>query len=492
MKILLVYPETPSTFWTFKNALKFVAKKSSEPPLGLITIASMLPKDWDLKLIDTNIRKLRDSDIKWADYVFLTGMSIHFDSFKEITKRCKDLGTKIVAGGPMCTLDTELFPEIDHLVLNEAEITLPLFLKDLANGSPKKVYTSDEFPDISLAPIPRWDLLEISKYATMDLQYSRGCPFNCEFCSITVLNGHKPRTKSSDQLIQELDALYKHGWRGNVFFVDDNFIGNKGRLKKEVLPALIQWSRKRKYPFAFMTEVSINLSDDDELIDLMIQAGFDAAFVGIETPNEESLVECGKYQNQKRNLIDSVKKLQRKGIVVSGGFILGFDHDPPSIFRQQLEFIQNSGIVTAMVGLLNAPSGTRLFTRLKNENRIIESFGGDNMDGTMNFIPKMNPMKLYKGYKDLLNKIYSPKAYFERVKTFLKEYKIHSYSPSPLTKRNIYAFLKSIWVLGIKERGKSYYWRLFFYSLFTCPEKFAMAITMAIYGFHFRKVAETI
>ncbi|MBN1154867.1 B12-binding domain-containing radical SAM protein [candidate division KSB1 bacterium] len=492
MKILLVYPETPTTFWTFKNALKFISKKSSEPPLGLITVAAMLPREWELKFIDTNVTRLRDADIVWADYVFLSGMSIHFDSFKEITKHCKALGAKMVAGGPMCTLNPELFPEIDHLILNEAELTLPPFLKDLDEGHPQRIYSSTEFPDIQSTPIPRWDLLDMKRYASMDLQYSRGCPFNCEFCSITLLNGHKPRTKGKDQLLQELDTLYELGWRGSLFFVDDNFIGNKTKLKNEILPALIEWNRQRKQPFSFMTEVSINLSDDDELIDLMVQAGFDAAFVGIETPNEESLMECGKHQNQKRDLLNSVKKLQRKGLVVSGGFIVGFDNDTTSIFHQQLEFIQQSGIVTAMVGLLNAQSGTRLFSRLKKENRILEGFSGDNMDGTMNFIPRMNPMRLYKGYKDLLHKIYSPKEYYERVKTFLNEYTLSEHTYTRLTWREIMAFLRSIWILGLREKGKRYYWRLFFYSLFRYPEKFALAITMAIYGFHFRKVAETI
>jgi len=367
-----------------------------------------------------------------------------------------------------------------------------LFLEDLARGNPKRIYRSNEFPDLALTPIPRWDLLDMKKYAAMDLQYSRGCPFNCDFCSITLLNGHKPRTKETVQLLLELDTLYSLGWRGNVFFVDDNFIGNKNKLKQETLPALIEWTKIRKHPFAFMTEVSINLSDDDELIDLMVRAGFDSAFVGIETPNEQSLMECGKHQNQRRDLLSSVKKLQQSGIVVAGGFIVGFDNDTASIFHQQLEFIQKSGIVTAMVGLLNAQSGTRLFKRLKDENRIIDGFGGDNMDGTMNFIPRMNPMKLYKGYKELLNKIYSPKEYYERVKTFLQEYRLSKHNTSNLTRREIMAFFRSIWILGVIEKGKLYYWRLFFYSLFRYPKKFALAITMAIYGFHFRKVAETI
>jgi radical SAM superfamily enzyme YgiQ (UPF0313 family) len=323
------------------------------------------------------------------------------------------------------------------------------------------------------------------------MQYSRGCPFDCEFCNITLLNGHKPRTKDSDQFLVELDSLYLKGWRGTVFIVDDNFIGNKRKLKRETLPAMIEWSRKRNYPFQFMTELSINVADDDELVQQLADAGFDSAFVGIESPNEDALAECGKGQNQRRDLVSAVKKLQRKGIVVSGGFIVGFDNDPPSIFKQQMQFIQNSGIVTAMVGLLNAPTGTKLFQRMKKENRLLERMSGDNTDGSMNFIPRMPYEKLKSGYKELVTSIYSPKTYYERVKTFLIEYEMPSF-PKRLKWRDIKALFRSMWVLGLLEKGKRYYWRLFFYSLFRCPRKFPLAITMAIYGFHFRRVAATI
>jgi radical SAM superfamily enzyme YgiQ (UPF0313 family) len=492
MNILFVSPETPTTFWSFRNALKFVSKKSSEPPLGLLTVAAMLPQVWNKKLIDLNVSPLKDEHLNWADYVFLTGMNVHISSMKRIITRCNQVGVKVVLGGPLATLDPEQFLGVDHFVLGEVENIIAGFVKDLENGTAKNIYKSVDFPDISNTPIPMWNLLEMNKYVSMSVQYSRGCPFDCEFCGITLLNGHKPRTKGTAQFIAELESLYQLGWRSGVFIVDDNFIGNKKKLKSEVMPALIEWSKERKYPFAFGTEASINLADDDTLVQQMAEAGFDHTFIGIETPNTESLLECGKSQNSKRDMVDSVKKLQRHGIIVSGGFIVGFDNDSTNIFKQQINFIQNSGIVTAMVGLLNAPSGTRLFQRMKSEKRLLNIMSGDNMDGTMNFIPKMNYQKLVQGYKEILETIYSPKEFYDRVKTFLTEYHRPFEIPTRLSINHIKALFKSMWVLGIVEKGKRYYWKLFMFGLFKHPKKFPLAITMAIYGFHFRRVTEAV
>lgn len=352
MKILLIYPKYPETFWSFKYALKFISKKASFPPLGLLTVASMLPKEWEKRLIDMNISPLTEKDIDWADYVFISAMAIQKNSVKEIIKKCKKCGAKIVAGGPLFTMDYEEFHDIDYLVLNEAENTLFPFLNDLEKGSARHIYISNEWPDIRKTPLPDWTLIDMKKYASMSIQYSRGCPYNCEFCDIPVLNGRAPRTKDKDQVIAELNAIYKHGWRGGVFFVDDNFIGNRKKLKKEILPSIIEWMKRYKFPFSFFTEASINISDDDELMHLMVEAGFDKVFIGIETPNEESLTECNKFQNKSRDLLYCVKKIQNQGLEVQGGFIVGFDNDPPSIFERQINFIQKSGIVTAMVGLL--------------------------------------------------------------------------------------------------------------------------------------------
>ena len=492
MKILLVYPETPSTFWSFKDALKFISKKSAEPPLGLITVAAMLPKEWEKRLIDMNVVKLNDTDLLWADYVFLSGMSVHAASVKQIIRRCNKTGTKIVAGGPLFTTQYQEFLGIDHFVLNEAEITLPMFLSDLKIGTTRRIYTTDQFPDISLSPIPMWELLETKKYASLSLQYSRGCPYNCEFCSITMLNGRQPRTKSKDQFIAELDRLYESGYRGSLSVVDDNFIGNKRELKSRILPAIINWQKEKKYPFNFITEVSINLSDDDELIKLMVDAAFASIFVGIETTNDESLGECGKFQNRKRDLIQSVRKLQNYGMQVSAGFIIGFDHDPPDIFEQQINFIRRSGIVSAMVGLLNAPTGTHLYNRLKEENRLLEGWSGNNMDGVTNIIPKMNYKDLIAGYAHVIHTIYSPKEYYKRIKSFLGEYKVPSWKSQMLTLTEIRAFIKLVWFIGLFEKGKRYFWRTFVYSLFKYPGKFSLAMTLTVYGYHFRRIAATL
>jgi radical SAM superfamily enzyme YgiQ (UPF0313 family) len=492
MKILLIYPETPHTFWSFRSALKFISKKSSEPPLGLLTVAAMLPDHWEKKLIDMNVSELRDKHIGWADYVFISGMNVHTESIKEIINRCKSIGTKVVAGGPVFTFDYQEFDGVDHFVLNEAEITLPPFLEDLEKGCPKPIYTSENFPDIVKTPVPEWNLLEHRKYASLSIQYSRGCPYNCEFCSITMLNGRKPRTKSKEQLIAELEALFNYGWRGSIFIVDDNFIGNKVKLKRKILPALIEWSKERNYPFSFYTEVSINLADDEELAKMMVAAGFHMTFIGIETTNPLSLEECGKSQNLNRDLVAAVKKLQNLGLQVSGGFIVGFDNDPPHIFEQMIQFIQRSGIVTAMVGLLDAPSGTRLFQRLKSENRLLKVSNGNNTDGTMNFIPKMDPQKLLKGYQDIVKTIYSQKEYYERVKTFLQEYRPPLKKNITIKYYDILALLKSLWILGVLEKDKRFYWKLIFFTLLKYPRRFALSVTMAIYGYHFRRIAASI
>jgi radical SAM superfamily enzyme YgiQ (UPF0313 family) len=490
LNILLVYPQYPDTFWSFKHALNFISKKAAFPPLGLLTVASMLPSNWKKKLVDINVRTLTDRDIRWADYIFLSAMVVQRASAHEVIKRAKRLGVPVVAGGPLFTTEPEEFREVDHLVLNEAEITLPQFLRDLDKGEPKKIYTSAEHPSITSTPIPMFSLLEMKKYVSMSLQYSRGCPFNCEFCDITVLDGRIPRTKDKEQLIAELEAVYQSGWRGSLFLVDDNFIGNKNKLKSETLPALIDWSEKHKHPFAYFTEVSINLVDDEELMQMLSQAGFSRVFIGIETPNEASLNECNKNQNKDRDLVSAVKIIQNHGMEVMGGFIVGFDNDPASIFKTQINFIQKSGIVTAMVGLLNAPKGTRLYHRLKGENRLLgDEFTGDNMDYSLNFVPKMNRERLINGYKTVLNTIYAPKQYYERIKTLLKEYKPRSKTEiSRANWHHVQGLINCMWFLGIREKGRRYYWRLFASTLVTKPRSFPTFVTLAVYGYHFRRV----
>jgi radical SAM superfamily enzyme YgiQ (UPF0313 family) len=467
--------------------VKVSAKKAVFPPLGLLTIGSMLPQVWDKKLIDMNVSNLTDSDILWADYVFISAMVVQSGSVKDVIHKCKRLGTRVVAGGPLFAGEPEEFEEIEHLVLDEAEITLPLFLEDLSKGSTKHIYTSQERPDITKTLLPMWSLIDMKKYTAMSLQYSRGCPFDCDFCNIALLNGRNVRTKSSDQTMAELDALYDRGWRSDVFIVDDNFIGKKKKLKEEILPAMIDWQQSRKYPFSLSTQVSINLADDEELVRLLVTAGFDRVFVGIESPNEESLVECNKRQNEHRDIVASVKKLQNHGLQVQAGFILGFDSDPVSIFKNQIKLVQQSGIVMAMVGLLNAPRGTRLYQRMVDEKRLTEEKAtGDNTDCSMNFVPKMDRATLVSGYKEVLTTLYSPKQYYYRIKMFLKEYRPQRRKAiSQIKWWHVWAWIRSMWFLGITDPGRIYYWKLVLTTLMRRPRSFLLSMTLAVYGFHF-------
>ena len=483
----MVYPKFPDTFWSFKHALEFIGKKINNPPLGLMTISSLLPISWNKKLIDTNIHELTSEDIQWADMVFISAMDVQRDSSQKIIHKIKGFGKIIVAGGPLFTAEYSNFAEVDYFVLNEGELTLPLLLDDLEkNIEPKRVYSTDQYAEIQLSPLPDISLININDYECMSIQFSRGCPFQCDFCNVTALLGHRARLKTVDQVIAELDQYYQAGWSRNVFFVDDNFIGNKKYLKEEVLPAIINW-RKGKRGFTFITEASINMADDPELMKLMSMAGFTTVFVGIETPNESSLVECKKSQNTKRDLIDSVNKIHRSGIQVMAGFIVGFDHDSPAIFDEMINFIQDSGIVTAMVGLLQAPNGTELYKRLEREDRILREMSGDNADGTSNIIPNMDPIVLKKGYQKIINTIYSPAYLYTRIKTLLKVYQ-PEIMPGKVYATEILAFLKTILRMGLRPGEARYFWQLLLWVLFHCPVNFPLAVTLTIYGYHFRKV----
>jgi radical SAM superfamily enzyme YgiQ (UPF0313 family) len=487
MKALLVYPAIPETFWNFKHILKFIRKKAAHVPLGLLTVGAMLPKEWRLRLIDMNVKELLDSDIQWADIVMVSAMVVQKDSLKEVIDRCRFFGKKIAIGGPLVSGVPGEYDDLDYLVLNEAEETLPEFLKDLEAGTPKHIYRAEQKPDIALTPPPRWDLISVKDYAAMSAQYSRGCPFDCEFCDIVNLNGRVPRVKSNEQMFREFDALYDLGWHGRFFVVDDNFIGNRVKVKK-FLKELIVWQKVRRYPFSLFTEASVNLASDEELMQLMSDAGFESVFLGLETPEEASLAECGKHQNCRMDLLEAVKTIQRHGMEVMGGFIIGFDNDPPNIFDRQVKFIQESGVVKAMIGLLNAIPGTRLYRRLQEEGRLTLNSTGDNCDGSINFIPKMDLQTLRDGYQGVLDSIYSPREYYNRVLEFLKDYK--PTRRRKLEKIEVIAFLNSIWYLGILDKGKSkfYYWKLLVKAFLFHRSAFGEAVSSAIFGYHFRKL----
>ncbi|WOO39296.1 B12-binding domain-containing radical SAM protein [Rubellicoccus peritrichatus] len=491
MNVLLVYPKFPTTYWSFQYALKFLGKKAALPPLGLITVAAILPKEWTLKLVDMNVSRLRKSDLAWADAVMISAMVVQQDSVRDVILRANALGKTVIAGGPAFTCEPDEYPGVDHLILGEAERSLAPFLEDFVRGKAKPRYEAESFPQMCDVPNPRWDLLNIRKYASMSIQFSRGCPFNCDFCNVTALFGHRPRIKTTKQILKELDSIWALGWRSSVFFVDDNFIGNKRFLKRDLLPALVAWQKSHKTGLPFYTEASINMADDPELMEMMSAAGFDTVFIGLETPSEAALTDCNKKQNRGRDLVNDIKKIQRAGMQVQGGFIVGFDSDTHSIFQRQIDFIQKSGVVTAMVGILQAPVGTALHERMSREGRLVGESSGNNTSVSTNIIPKMNLDTLVDGYQSLIKNLYSPSTYYARVKIFLNEFN-GPMIRGKVDRHRLRAFLTSIVRLGILGRERFEYWKLLSWVAVRKTHLLPTAISLAIIGFHFRKVSEQI
>lgn len=491
MKILLVSPKTPNTFWSYKHVLRFVARKAAFPPLGLLTVAAMLPREWELRVVDLNVGRLGDKDIRWADYVMISAMIVQQDSAREVARRCKRAGKVVIAGGPLFTTGHEGFPDVPHFVLGEAEDVIEELIADMRAGSIKPVYKASGYPQLDRTPVPRYDLISLKHYVTMAAQFSRGCPFDCEFCDIIVINGRLPRTKASAQFIAELEALRQLGWKDMVFVVDDNFIGNKARTKA-LLQEMIEWRVRTRPAMGFLTEASINLADDAELRALMVEAGFRKVFVGIETPSPLGLEECRKVQNSGRDLVADVRTLQASGLEVMGGFIVGFDSDSKEIFKQQFDFIQRSGVATAMVGLLTALPQTRLYKRLKGEGRLTAETAGNNTSASaLNFHPKLNREFLENGYRELMRRLYEPRNYYRRIRVFLRNYRGGT-ERLRLSWVDCEAFVKSFWLLGVWHRGRFAYWRFFLGVLCRHPRQFRVAIELAIVGYHFRRVADAL
>ena len=485
MNILLIAPHSPDSYLAFKSIMHIIDKKAVVPPLGLVTVSALLPKSWNKRLVDLNVTELRPKDILWADYVFVTAIYIQKKSVQEIIEMCKRFGTKIVAGGPMFTQEYEAYiDDVDHLVLNEAEITLPMFLEDLKTGQPKKIYRTEKFADMTKSPIPDYSLLNVEDYVYMNIQISRGCPFSCEFCEITTLLGHKMRMKTTQQVINELDALYDLGWRGNVFVVDDNIVGNKKRMKEDILPAMRLWAIAHNYPFSYNTQSSIDLADDSELTAMLVDVGFSSVLIGIETLDEKAFEECNKKQNTNRNLMRNVRRLQIAGLMVSAGFIVGFDSDTDTIFQRQINFIEKSGIVTAIVGLLNAPKNSPLYKRLESENRIIDEI--KNTGFHLNFKPVMDPDELIGGYRRIICGIYNGRAYYKRVRTLLHNYT--AYKPSKFGPRTWKTFFKLLYTLGVVDSSRKEFWKLLAWTLRHRPQLFADAMVFSVCGLHFRNI----
>jgi radical SAM superfamily enzyme YgiQ (UPF0313 family) len=489
MKVLLLNPEFPDTYWSFRHALPFEGKRCAFPPLGLLTVSALLPRSWERRLVDMNVRRLKDSDIEWADIVFATAMLVQKESLREAVKRCKALGKRVVLGGPYVTTTIEDLPEADHIFLGEAETTLPQFVQDLERGEAKRSYKAAERPPLSVTPVADFYLADLRRYSAMSVQYSRGCPFSCEFCDIIEIYGRVPRTKSNQQMLAELDALRDLGWRGTVFIVDDNFIGNKKNVR-QFLPDLAQWQEKNGHPFSLLTEASVNLADDEELLGSMHRAGFRRVFLGIETPVAESLKEAQKSQNR-GNLVDSVKRIQSYGMEVMGGFIVGFDNDPDDIFERQIDFIRESAIPLAMVGLLNALPDTQLWKRLEREGRLLGEASGNNTACTFNFVTKMDPARLIAGYQSIMQTIYSPKEYYQRALDSMKRTYQNGAEPQHYDLLNSIASLLRIAIrLGVIDRERREFWRFLGQTAKRHHEKLAESLRLAAMGYHFRKLSE--
>lgn len=462
MKALLIWPIMPNSFWSYQETLDLAGLRATNPPLGLITVAAMLPNDWEMRLVDRNVSLETDADWQWCDIVIISAMIIQKQDFGELIKKAKTLGKKVAVGGPFPTSVPEFALEAgaDYLILDEGECTIPMFLAALEKGEEKGIFRATEKPDVTQTPIPRFDLLDLNAYYAITVQFSRGCPFQCEFCDIINLFGRKPRTKKPEQMLAELEVLYQMGWHRYIFIVDDNFIGNK-RNAKVFLRELIPWMEKRNYPFSFITEASLNLAEDDELLELMVQAGFVMVFMGIETPDVESLLVANKEQNTRSSLIESCDKITRAGLQIMSGFILGFDNEKTGAGKRIQEFVEETNIPQAHLSLLGALPNTAMWTRLQQEGRLIDGLGKyfTSQKSLMNFVPTRPMTEIVNEFIAAFWNLYEPLPYLKR--TFRNFQKMpgwrHKYNRN-LTQAEWRFFMAICWRQGILRSTRFHFW----------------------------------
>jgi radical SAM superfamily enzyme YgiQ (UPF0313 family) len=497
LKVLLVWPRFPPSFWNFDGILDLVRIETNHAPLGLVTVGALCPKRWTLRLIDRCFEELLDSDILWADLVMVSGMHVQKDDIRETLLRARALGKRTMIGGPFASTQPELLlPLADHVVVGEPDEVFRKIAADVERGSAKRLYVVSDKPDVSKTPLPRFDLLKLGKYASMGVQFSRGCPFQCEFCDIITIYGRKPRTKRPSQVLAELDRLYELGWRDEVFIVDDNFIGNH-KLALELARQLEEWQKAHGYPLLFYTEASIDLAQRPELIEAMVKANFFYVFIGIESPSAKSLMEAKKYQNLRRDPLESIRFIQNQGLWVTAGFILGFDSDTEDIFEQQRDFIERAAIPWAMAGLLQAPPTTPLFDRMQKEGRLLmESTATSNFDPP-NFRTLLPLPVLLEGFRTILVSLYEGSAFYERCYRSLLHWKARKPQKPPSIPLwpLIGIFVRSIVHQGILSSYRGAYWKFLFrlvsHWLFD-PRKFSLGFAMLLSGHHFIPYASSV